>query len=129
MALACSRLEGEGTARYLLPTDVDAYGGCLAVTHVPEPQLCIETDVVIPGEPIDGVKLVIWQGHDLVEADRNPSDVVNHALRRYDVLCADDFYRSFIDSFKAHALTLTYTKGEGTTEYWCSPDRDCHVGG
>jgi len=72
-----------------------------------EPQLGIEIDVVIPGQPVDGIKLAVWQSHHLGETNRDVIDLVDQPLRCHDRHITEDLYRSVVDPGEALARALT----------------------
>ena len=80
-----------------------------------EPQLGIEVNVVVPGQPVGGVQLTARQSHHLRETGLDPIDLVDDALGCDDVLIADDLYRTLIDAGEGLAGACSGSQGKGTT--------------
>ena len=45
-----------------------------------KPQLGIQIHIVVPGQPVDGVQLAVWQAHHLGEAGVDTVDLVDQLV-------------------------------------------------
>jgi hypothetical protein len=59
-----------------------------------KPELRIEPNVVVPGQPIRGIQLTFRKSHDFREARIHAVDPVDHTLGSNDGNIAYDLYRS-----------------------------------
>ena len=73
-----------------------------AALRKPKSQLCIQVNIVVPGEPEGSIKQAVWQSHHFREVRADPVDSVDHPLGCHNWHIADDLHRNI-----AHAgITL-----------------------
>ena len=60
----------------------------------PKPQLGVQIDVVVPGQPVDAIQLTVRQSHHLRETRRHVIDFVDHPFRSHDWYITGDLHRS-----------------------------------
>src|SRR6185436_12573474 len=82
LARAFPRLKCEGAAGHLVDADEDMHMRGRAA-HVPKAQLGIQVDIVVPGQPVDGVQLAIWQSHHFRKARIRTLNLIDHPLRTH----------------------------------------------
>src|SRR5690349_9908154 len=78
--------------------------------NIPKAQLGIQVNVVVPGQPIDGIQLAVWQRHHLREAGGKVVDLVDHTLRSDNGNSALDLHGTIIHVGATHAQALPRIK-------------------
>src|SRR5215213_11218265 len=79
----------------------------------PKPQLGIEIDIVVPGQPVGGIQLAVGQAQHLGEAGGNVIDPVDHSFGRNNVLITLDLHQSIVDACTSDANAFSGGQGVG----------------
>ncbi len=95
------------TALHLIAANEDMHRGRQG-TDVRDPQLRIQSDIIVPGQPVGIIQLVGRQPHHLGEAGVDTIHLVDHALcsENRGTVGIDDLHRTAVYAWKASALTL-----------------------